>query len=73
MATKKGAAPAKDVRPFFKVELKDPLAVHRAIAEGNLPLNVAPINLSALERWAHENCKEDDSAFGLNILEKVRC
>lgn len=72
MATKKGAAPSKDVRPFFNVEVKDPLAVHRAITEGKLPLSVAPINLSALERWAHENCKEDDSSFGLNILEKIR-
>jgi hypothetical protein len=49
---------AEDTRPFYSVELKDAHMVHRAIAERMLPANCAPINLQAIERWAHEELKD---------------
>ena len=52
VATKRKDKP-EDTRPFFTVHVLDPQKVHQAIAEGKLPANCAPIDLSALARWAH--------------------
>jgi hypothetical protein len=60
-----------DNRPFFTVSIKDPQAVHRAIADGSLPLNTAPINVSMLHVWAHEKCVRDCHVHGLELKVKT--
>lgn len=75
MATRKAKPVAKPgTRPFYEAHIKDALEVHRAIAEGDLPLYVAPIDLSAAARWAHENISpgrpEVSTVHGLEVRRK---
>jgi hypothetical protein len=65
MATRKPAAP--DLRPLFDVEVKDSLAVYKAISDGLLPASVAPISIDAARRWAHNELTESSKAYGLEI------
>jgi hypothetical protein len=68
MAMRKPAAP--DLRLFFDVDIKDARTVHRAIADGALPANVAPIRLAAFQRRDPDVLKEDTMAHGLEIKKR---
>lgn len=65
--SKSKKAISNDVRPLFKVTVECAKEVHAAIASGKLPLNIAPVNIEALERWAHENLQDDSHEHGLFI------
>ena len=73
MSTKRKPTPS-DTRPFWTVGLEDAKQVHRAIADGLLAMNVAPIDLFAAARWAHENimpdCGPEHKAHGLKFTIK---
>ena len=64
----------KNTRPYWTVEVQDARQVYRSIADGKLNLNIAPINLNAAERWAHENltpdCEPKSTLHGLKFTIK---
>lgn len=50
--------PVVDDRPFFTVIMRDAQKIHRAIADGKIALNCAPVSIDALQRWARETFKD---------------
>ena len=64
-----------DVRPFYEASIEDAREIHRAIAEGELPLNIAPIDMQAAARWAHQTLSQGrpqvSVVFGIELRVKT--